>query len=73
MSPNTRRAGAGALHRLDSWLVDRGLQGDDSVLAAYLASLLDAGRTRCRQHGNRAARFLAGMPKPDGPARVLKS
>ena len=38
VSPNTRRAGAGALRRLD------GREFDDVALAAYLAELHDAGR-----------------------------
>ena len=35
VSPNTRRAYAGALRRLDAWLDGREL--DDAALAAYLA------------------------------------
>ena len=42
VSPNTRRAYAGALRRLDAWLDGREL--DDAALAAYLAELHDAGR-----------------------------
>ena len=42
VSPNTRRAYAGALRRLDAWLDGREL--DDVALAAYLAELHDAGR-----------------------------
>ena len=42
ISPNTRRAYAGALRRLDAWLDGRGL--DDASLAAYLAELHDQGR-----------------------------
>ena len=42
VSPNTRRAYAGALRRLDAWLDGRAL--DDVALAAYLAELHDAGR-----------------------------
>ena len=42
VSPNTRRAYAGALRRLDVWLDGRAL--DDVALAAYLAELHDAGR-----------------------------
>ena len=42
LSPNTRRAYAGALHRLDAWLDHRDL--DDATLALYLAELHDAGR-----------------------------
>ena len=41
-SPNTRRAYASALRRLDAWLDRRPL--DDVTLAAYLAELHDAGR-----------------------------
>ena len=41
VSPNTRRAYAGALRRLDTWLDGREL--DDVALAAYLAELHDAG------------------------------
>ena len=42
VSPNTRRAYAGALRRLDAWLDGRPLH--DVTLAAYLAELYDAGR-----------------------------
>ena len=42
VSPNTRRAYAGALRRLDAWLDGRELH--DVTLAAYLAELHDAGR-----------------------------
>ena len=42
VSPNTRRAYAGALRRLDAWLDGREL--DDAALATYLAELHDAGR-----------------------------
>ena len=42
VSPNTRRAYAGALRRLDAWLEGRRL--DDAALAAYLGALHDAGR-----------------------------
>ena len=42
VSPNTRRAYAGALRRLDAWLDGRQL--DDASLAAYVAELHDAGR-----------------------------
>ena len=42
VSPNTRRAYAGALRRLDAWLDGREL--NDMSLAAYLAELHDAGR-----------------------------
>ena len=43
LSENTRRAYAGALRRLDRWLDGRRL--DDAALAAYLASLYEAGRS----------------------------
>ena len=42
VSPNTRRAYASALRRLDVWLDGREL--DDLSLATYLAELHDAGR-----------------------------
>ena len=42
LSPNTRRAYAGALRRIDAWLDGRAL--DDVTLALYLAGLHDAGR-----------------------------
>ena len=42
LPPNTRRAYAGALRRLDAWLDGRELH--DVTLAAYLAELHDAGR-----------------------------
>ena len=82
LSPNTRRAYAGALRRLDAWLAGRAL--DDATLALHLAELHDAGRAaasaalavaaagfRARLAGFRAR--LAGQPPPAGPrtARVL--
>ena len=42
LTPNTRRAYSGALARLDSFLAGRALE--DGALAAYLATLHDAGR-----------------------------
>ena len=42
VSENTRRAYAGALRRLDTWLDGREL--DDAELTAYVAELHDAGR-----------------------------
>ena len=42
ISPNTRRAYAGALGQLDAWLDGRQL--DDAALAAYLAERHDAAR-----------------------------
>ena len=45
LSPNTRRAYAGALGQLDAWL--DGLRLDDAALAAYLAELHDADMWTC--------------------------
>ena len=75
VSPNTRRAYAGALRRLDAWLDGRELH--DVTLAAYLAELHDAGRASSSASiAVAAACFrakLAGQPTPGGerPARVL--
>ena len=75
VSPNTRRAYAGALRRLDAWLDGREL--DDVALAAYLAELHDAGRaSSSASMAIAAACFrakLAGEPIPAGErtARVL--
>ena len=76
VSPNTRRAYAGALRRLDAWLDGREI--DDTALAAYLAELLDdAGRASSSASiAVAAACFrakLAGQPAPAGErtARVL--
>ena len=75
VSPNTRRAYAGALRRLDVWLDGREL--DDVALAAYLAELHDAGRaSSSASMAVAAACFrakLAGQPAPAGErsARVL--
>ena len=75
LSPNTRRAYVGALHRLDAWLASAAL--DDATLALHLAELHDAGRAPASAAlavaavGFRAR--LAGQPPPAGPrtARVL--
>ena len=76
VSPNTRRAYAGALRRLDdAWLDGREL--DDVALAAYLAKLHDAGRaSSSASMAVAAACFrakLAGQPSPAGErtARML--
>ena len=75
VSPNTRRAYASALRRLDAWLDGRAL--DDVALAAYLAELHDAGRaSSSASMAVAAACFrakLRGQPSPAGerPARVL--
>ena len=75
VSPNTRRAYAGALRRLDAWLDGRPLH--DVTLAAYLAELHDAGRaSSSASMAVAAACFrakLAGQPVPAGErtARVL--
>ena len=75
VSPNTRRAYAGALRRLDAWLDGRELH--DVTLAAYLAELHDAGRaSSSASMAVAAACFrakLAGQPAPAGErtARVL--
>ena len=75
VSPNTRRAYASALRRLDVWLDGRELH--DVTLAAYLAELHDAGRaSSSASMAVAAACFrtrLAGRPSPAGErtARVL--
>ena len=75
VSPNTRRAYAGARRRLDAWLDGREL--DDVALAAYLAALHDAGRAASSAAlAVAAACFrakLAEQPTPAGErtARVL--
>ena len=75
VSPNTRRAYAGALRRLDAWLDGREL--DDVTLAAYLAELHDDGRaSSSAAMAVAAACFrakLAGEPIPasERTARVL--
>ena len=72
---DTRRAYAGALRRLDTWLGGREL--DDARLAAYLAELFDSGRAASSAATSVAAARLharlAGDPDPAGPAtgRVL--
>ena len=70
LSPNTRRAYAGALHRLDAWLDGREL--DDTTLALYLAELHDAGRAAASAGiAVAAAAFrarLAGQPPPSAAA-----
>ena len=69
ISENTRRAYAGALHRLDRWLAGRRLH--DAALAAYLAGLYEAGRSPAVAGMAAAVRFqmkLAGKPSPVGPA-----
>ena len=75
VSPNTRRAYAGALRCLDTWLDGREL--DDAALTAYLAELHDAGRASATASMAVAAACfrakLAGQPAPAGErtARVL--
>ena len=75
VSPNTRRAYAGALRRLDAWLGGR--EFDDASMAAYLAELHDAGRAASSASMAVAAACfrakLAGQPAPAGErtARVL--
>ena len=75
VSPNTRRAYAGALRRLDAWLAGREL--DDAALATYLAELHDAGRAASSASMAVAAACfrakLAGELTPAGErtARVL--
>ena len=75
VSPNTRRAYAGALRRLDAWLDGRELH--DVTLATYLAELHDAGRaSSSASMAVAAACFhakLAGDLNPAGErtARVL--
>ena len=75
VSPNTRRAYASALRRLDTWLDGRPLH--DVTLAAYLAELHDAGRASASASMAVAAACfrakLAGLPSPAGErtARVL--
>ena len=75
LSPHTRRAYAGALRQLDTWLDGRPLE--DAALAAYLAELHDAGRgSSSAATAVAAGRFrarLASQPDPAGArtARVL--
>ena len=75
VSPNTRRAYAGALRRRDVWLDGRELH--DVTLAAYLAELHDAGRAASSASMAVAAACfrakLAGQSTPAGErtARVL--
>ena len=75
VSPNTRRAYAGALRQLDAWLAGREI--DDASLTAYLAELHDAGRAAASASMAVAAACfrakLAGQPTPAGErtARVL--
>ena len=71
VSPNTRRAYAGALRRLDAWLDGRPLH--DVTLAAYLAELHDAGRASMAVAAACFRAKLAGQPTPAGErtARVL--
>ena len=73
VSPNTRRAYAGALRRLDAWLDGRPLH--DVTLAAYLAELHDAGRaSSSASMAVAAACFrakLAGQPTPAGERTAL--
>ena len=75
LTTNTRRAYSGALARLDSFLAGRPLE--DGALAAYLATLRDAGRAPAvAGQAVAAAKLrakLAGQPSPAGPAtdRVL--
>ena len=75
VSPNTRRAYAGALRRLDAWLDGRPLH--DVTLTAYLAELHDAGRASSSASMAVAAACFrakfAGQPTPAGErtARVL--
>ena len=69
VSPNTRRAYAGALRRLDAWLDGRPLH--DVTLAAYLAELHDAGPTapaappRSLRRRRFAARNGSPAPRPE--------
>ena len=58
LSPNTRRAYARSLHRLDRWLTGRPL--DDAHLATYVAHLFDAGLSAC---GSCAARCRRKAPR----------
>ena len=62
VSPNTRRAYAGALRRLDAGLDGREL--DDVTLAAYLAELHDAGRA-----SSSASRSSPDSPLPPASGR----
>ena len=68
VSPNTRRAYAGARRRLDAWLDGR--EFDDASMAAYLAELHDAGRSASSASMAVAAACfrakLAGQPAPRG-------
>ena len=68
VSPNTRRACAEALRRLDAWLAGRRLE--DATLAGYLAELHEQGRAPSRAStAVAAARFRARLPGEPSPAR----
>ena len=71
LSSNTRRA----LARLDAWIESIGDSLTDITLAAYLATLHDAGRAPppLARSSPRSASPPAGTPNPAGPAtaRVL--
>ena len=70
LSANTRRAYAGALKRLDTYIGDGSL--DDSALAGYLATLFAEGRSPAVAGQVVAAVRLRarilGVPSPVGPA-----
>ena len=69
VSPNTRRAYAGARRRLDAWLDGR--EFHDVTLAAYLAELHDAGRASATASMAPAAHRVLG-PFILGTRRQLK-
>ena len=72
VSPNTRRAYAGALRRLDAWLAGRTLE--DATLAGYLAQLHEQGRAPSSASTAVAAACfrarLAGEQSPAGERTV---
>ena len=69
VSENTRRAYAGALRRLDTWLDGREL--DDAALTAYVAELHDAGRASSSASMAVAAACFRAIPAGERIARVL--
>ena len=76
VSPNTRRAYAGALRRLDAWLADRPLH--DVTLAAYLAPFEQHTSERTQGPPTDiyalaavSCRVLTGEPPPNATDRML--
>ena len=66
VSPNTRRAYAGVLRRLDAWFAGRRLE--DTTLAGYLAESTSRGEP-CRAHRRQWPRRASGPVSPASRAR----